>query len=406
MAKNKELEALFNDPLLENIEKEDLTIFDVPENLKKSNKSQPDYVAKRVRCDNFEDYETGFKEVHEDLNSGKRQLVRLTKKQTLQVGSYYIISGMLMFIVHIDELQTKLRRKKKDARTRCVFENGTETDAYLDSLRKAITSDGYVVTESNDANEAYFTQSFEVNEKDIQDGWIYVLKSKSEKPEIKNQKNLYKVGFSTVPVERRIVNARNEPTYLMDNVEIVAVWKTFNMNTHVFENLIHSFLKAVQFKVRVKDENGDIYIAREWYVVPLGIMASVIEKIIDGSIIHYRYNPSLECLEKIEDHEETVAKRYDTTGMKILTLIIKQVWFDEIIAGRKTIEYRDLKQSTLNRYTWKSNEDGKRYLKVYDAIRFYVGYNKDRKSALVRIIDIKYDKNKRMIEYYLGEILE
>lgn len=114
----------------------------------------------------------------------------------------------------------------------------------------------------------------------------------------------------------------------------------------------------------------------------------------------------MECLEEIEDREETVSKGYDTSRMQILTLIIKQVWFDEIIAGRKTIEYRELKQSTLNRYTWKSNEDGKRYLKVYDAIRFYVGYNKDRKSALVRIIDIKYDKNKRMIEYYLGEVLE
>jgi len=50
------------------------------------------------------------------------------------------------------------------------------------------------------------------------------------------------------------------------------------MNTHAFENLIYSFFKAVQFKVRVKDENGDIFIAREWYVVLLGILASVIEK--------------------------------------------------------------------------------------------------------------------------------
>ncbi len=36
--------------------------------------------------------------------------------------------------------------------------------------------------------------------------------------------------------------------------------------------------------------------------------------------------------------------------MKILTLSIKQAYFDEIMAGAKTEEYRQIKASTVDRY--------------------------------------------------------
>ena len=108
----------------------------------------------------------------------------------------------------------------------------------------------------------------------------------------------------------------------------------------------------------------------------------------------------------IKEEEEEVKKKFDTSGMKILSLIIKKVWFDEIIAGRKKIEYRELKQTTLSRYTWVSNEDGKRYLKKFDAIRLNVGYNKNRESALVEVADTTFDADGQIVEYHLGEVLE
>ncbi|HBL33124.1 MAG TPA: hypothetical protein DDZ96_04805 [Porphyromonadaceae bacterium] len=405
MSTNKELEELFDDPLLENIGKEDLRILDVPENLRKSVKDQPDYVAQRIPCANFSDYEVGFKRTHKELKAGKRSLLRYNA-QPLQEGKYYVTDGVLLFLENIGELTLKSKSKKKDARTRCIYENGTESDIFLETLRKSLATNGYIVTESIDTDESSFQQKFGLTKDDVQDGWIYILKSRSEIPEIRNQKDLFKIGFSTIPVKQRIANAKNDPTYLMAEVEIVTAWKTFNMNTHKFEELIHSFFKAVQFKVKIKDEKGNTFIAREWYVAPLGILETVVNRIKDGSIIHYRYNPSLESLEKIEESQEKTADRYDISGMKILTLIIKKIWFDEIIAGRKDVEYRELKQSTLNRYTWVSNDDGKRYLKKYDAIRFYVGYNKNRPSALVEVTDTTYDADKRIVKYHLGNILE
>lgn len=56
-----------------------------------------------------------------------------------------------------------------------------------------------------------------------------------------------------------------------------------------------------------------------------------------------------------------VAKKisqFDTRGMKILTLNIKKVFFDQIVRGEKKIEYRELKQTTLNRYTYVDEADG------------------------------------------------
>lgn len=74
--------------------------------------------------------------------------------------------------------------------------------------------------------------------------------------------------------------------------------------------------------------------------------------------------------------------------MKILNLIIKQVYFDAIIRGEKTQEFREVKPTTIKKLL-QLDEEGYELLDEnenslpiqYDAIRFYVGYNKDRDSA-------------------------
>lgn len=80
--------------------------------------------------------------------------------------------------------------------------------------------------------------------------------------------------------------------------------------------------------------------------------------------------------------------------MKILTLIIKQKYFDEIIAGTKKQEFRDIKPSTEKKYIEIDKEgyalndkNGNDIPIKYDAIRFYVGYRKDRDTALVEVKD-------------------
>lgn len=78
--------------------------------------------------------------------------------------------------------------------------------------------------------------------------------------------------------------------------------------------------------------------------------------------------------------------------MKVLNLIIKQKYFDEIINGTKTQEVREINPKTAKKLVEFDEED---YILLdenqnsvpikYDAIHFFVGYNKDRDSAHVEV---------------------
>jgi len=69
--------------------------------------------------------------------------------------------------------------------------------------------------------------------------------------------------------------------------------------------------------------------------------------------------------------------------MKILQLIIKQNYFNEIIAGTKTHEFREIRPNTMRKYCKVDSDgfveeiDGIIQPRKYDAIQFYVGYNPD-----------------------------
>lgn len=112
--------------------------------------------------------------------------------------------------------------------------------------------------------------------------------------------------------------------------------------------------------------------------------------------------------------------------MKILNLIIKQKYFDEILAGTKTEEYREVRPTTFKKYLRyvvcgeefadlddvpdepKYNdyldENGFAVEPIkYDALRLFVGYNKKRDSMLVEVKDsiLEYlvDENEQPIFY-------
>ena len=397
---DKELEALFDDPLL-NVSEEEKSLFDIPQDMRKViAKKKADYVAQHKLCENFDEYKPLFAKVHRELKQGLRSLVKITKTATLAEGRFYFVSGQMLLLDKIGELK-KSSNFLPDARTRCVYENGTESDILLQTLRKNVVGDGYAVTElQEDGNGKFFSNS-DVTADDKVTGFIYVLSSLSQAPAIKEVKHLYKIGFSTNSVEQRIANAENEPTYLMAPVKIQASYKVVNVNSQKFEDLIHQVLKPAQFQVSVFDDKGVEHQPQEWFVVPLPVVDVIIKKIMDGSIVGYTYNPEQECLERRIVKEKST---FDTKGMRVLTLNIKKIYFDEIMSGAKKIEYRELKQTTLNKYTYLDESDGKRYLRRYDAIRFFVGYHKDRESALVQVKDITY--NEGIVEYHLGLVLE
>ena len=127
------------------------------------------------------------------------------------------------------------------------------------------------------------------------------------------------------------------------------------------------------------------------------------------------------------------------TKENTLYLPIKQVYFDQIIAGTKTEEYREKKEGiTANRYLLKGlsgsyvtnpdvTESGRQYYiddyngghfpflpKPYKYLSLAVGYNKERDTAIVEVTGYRFipdliRANKFafwQIAYQIGRIVE
>lgn len=266
-------------------------------------RAEADFVAKRKPCKGFDKYEPLFKDVQKDLSEGKRNLVTF-KQENLRPGDFYVHNGILLLLedVEFEEAVQEFRsgrRVRKDGRTRVIFENGTESNMLYLSLYKALLANGRSVTRNAASVNYEFAETFSmVADTDEEAGYIYILKSKSQKPEIKGILNLYKIGFSKISVEERIKNAAMEPTYLMADVRIVMAYKCYNMNPRKFELLIHSFFGAACLDIDVFGKDGKRYVPREWFVAPLAIIEQAIHLIISGEVVHFKYDVATEEIVK------------------------------------------------------------------------------------------------------------
>lgn len=187
--------------------------------------------------------------------------------------------------------QAKL--EKTNARLRCIFDNETESDLLLRSLAAELYKDGRRVTEHEDRQLDNFIPP---TQDDVASGFIYVLTSDSTAPEISSLTDLHKIGFSRREVADRIKNAERDPTFLMAPVNVVGVWKCYNLNPQRLENLLHTFFGASCLDLQIAGPDGRFTTPREWFIAPLPIVEQVVELIINGDIVKYRYEKSLKAI--------------------------------------------------------------------------------------------------------------
>lgn len=296
-------------PTLDEIlEEDDLGLLDIDSDLsihnfkhtpKHEDRAKTDFVAQRKSMPEkeFAKYETMFQQVHKDLREGKRKLLPFyDAEKNLVEGNFYVVDGILAYL-EVSDAEKVLKENKSgdrvrlEGRTVTIFENGTMSNMLFRSLGKAILKNGNIVSNTDDKTENdLFVNSGLVSEEDIQSGWIYILKSKSQNPKISELKDLYKIGFSKNKVQDRVKNAATEATYLFADVEIVATYLCYNLNTHYFENLIHRFFGNSCLNIDIYNEKKQRITPREWFVVPLPIINDVIQLIISGGILNYRYD--------------------------------------------------------------------------------------------------------------------
>lgn len=290
---------IFNDDDLGILKDDSEGLFDLKHIKKVDERASADFVARRKPCKDFDKYEQQFKDVQRDLKSGKRKLITF-KEENLRAGDFYVHNGVLLYLEKVDDKKEVQEyksgsRERKDGRTRVLFENGTESNMLFRSLYKSLLANGQAISQNADeVNESFLATFSNITEHDEEAGYIYILKSKSDKQKIKEIQNLFKIGFSKANVEDRVRNAIQEPTYLMADVRIVMTYKCYNMNPQKFEQLIHNFFGNSCLNIDVFDKDGNRYTPREWFIAPVGIIDQAIHLIISGDIVKYKYDSTSE----------------------------------------------------------------------------------------------------------------
>lgn len=77
----------------------------------------------------------------------------------------------------------------------------------------------------------------------------------------------------------------------MNAVEIVATFKLANINRKRLDALLHKFFGKARLDLELKDRFGGQVEPREWFLVPLGVIEEAIQKLMEGTIGEYHYDP-------------------------------------------------------------------------------------------------------------------
>lgn len=264
--------------------------------VKPSERLRPDYIAHRKVCKDFDLYEEAFQRIHDDLEHGRRRLVEF-KEGDLHEGCYYVLRGVVLYLEQNLAVKQKIEYKsgakvRREGRTRCIFDNGTESSMLYRSLGKALKLDGFCISDLIEQSES----SVSIDSTDVQNGYIYVLRSLSRAPQIRSIRNLYKIGYCSGDVTTRIKNAVHEPTYLMNDVEVVLTVRCYNLDVPYLEASIHSFFSNVNVYFEVRDDEGIMHYPKEWFTIPLNIIEEAIPLIVDKKIDSYRYDKNLQMI--------------------------------------------------------------------------------------------------------------
>jgi hypothetical protein len=259
-------------------------------------------IAQRKKCEDFETFEPLFEAVKRDLKSGVRQTLPVHKfdeiKLTeIQKGEFFIVEGQMAYVAELGEaIRTKYERT--DSRLRVIYDNGTESDVLQRSFQRALHRDETARLITNPSAGPLFADEPEGD--DLASGTIYVLRSKSDNPVFAaNRDVLHKIGVTGGKVETRLANAALDPTFLLADVEIVATYELYNINRIKLENVIHRVFDPAQLDIELRDRFGNAVKPREWFLVPLFVVNEVVERIKDGSITEYVYDPTGARLVKV-----------------------------------------------------------------------------------------------------------
>ncbi len=251
---------------------------------------QPDHRAEFVPCRDFEIFRERFEVVQRGLEAGEREATVVRKWAVIEPveGDFFIRNGLLVLVA--EKSERTARGGSRDHRLRVIFSNGTESDPLMSSFRKSL----------NDDKTARMIQKVGLgpldpdweNDRLSLSGTIYVARSRSSDPAISEQRMfLHKIGVTSQDVARRVADARNDPTFLLAPVDIVASYELRNLPRHQVENLLHRFFAPARpAELFVIDRFGKKVFPKEWFYVLPQHVAQAAKLLELGQLHHYRYD--------------------------------------------------------------------------------------------------------------------
>ena len=185
-------------------------------------------IASRQRCADFDRFKPLFAQIQKELDAGVRETRPFELKAEIEAGRFFIVGGQKAYVAEKAAEFTNAQGRR-DARLRVIFDNGTESDLLMRSLQRALNEDdaGRRITEPT-AGPLFADAAAEGDEAS---GTIYVLRSRSDLPLVAGSRNLiHKIGVTNISVAKRIAGARLQPTFLLDDADVVATYELFNIN--------------------------------------------------------------------------------------------------------------------------------------------------------------------------------
>lgn len=265
-----------------------------------ADKRAAEEIADRKSCQDFETFKPLFQRVQADLKTGLRQAQPIEAgRRAIEAGDFFILDGITLYVAEVGE-PLKTTAGEVDSRLRLIFANGTESNLLLRSLQRAFYNDP-AARRLVSPKSGQLSFGGELEADDVESGTIYVLRSLSDHPYVAQHRDLiHKIGVTGSKVETRIADAERDATYLLAKVEVVATYKLAGINRTRMENLFHRLFASARLNITINDRFGNPVQPQEWFLVPLFVVDEAVERIRNGSITGYVYDPGAARLVKAD----------------------------------------------------------------------------------------------------------